>query len=93
MNRKYTHADARRWLESHERHQVETVQTDGRGHILFQPGPRVLSRATKLTWKLDGSEVRITPAHEVAHVSANMLVLFWKDEDGMLIHTTAYGAL
>ena len=84
-----TRAAAHRWLDAHVGQDLSTRQTAASG-MVWEPGVRTLSKRGKVTWTLDGSEVRLTASHVVLDITDDLLLLEWQDDDGVRIHVTAY---
>lgn len=84
-----TKAAAYRWLDERVGSTLTTCQRRPDG-MTWEPGERQLAKTGKLTWALDGSEVRLGATHVVLEVSDDLLLLEWLDEDGVQIHVTAY---
>lgn len=83
-------AAATRWLADRVGQQVSTKQVIASNGRTWEPGVRTIARRGKVTFTLDGSEVRITSSHVPLSITSTALVVEWRDERGSLIHTTTY---
>lgn len=89
MKLRFTKADGRRWFDQREGCEVTTCQVRPDG-MVWEPGPRVITRKATDRWALDDSTVRLTPNHVVLMVDDDRCVIEWLDADGVTIHVTTY---
>lgn len=89
MSTRATKAGALRWLADRVGVEVDTVQVRPSG-ITWEPGLRTVARAGAHAFTLDGSHVRLSPAHVVLEVTEHRVRIEWQDDDGVRIHVTEY---
>lgn len=88
---KPSRAAALRWLARHIGERVTTVQTRAADGRVWRPLPRTLSRKGQDSYLLDESRVSLDRSHHVTALDDDTLTIEWRDDEGMLIHTTVYG--